>query len=445
MTLPAALAEFGSRQTAPPQPVANIAITAIADGFSAILAGAESEVALRVLKAVGPIADGNAPLFGGKVRLSAPYAALINAVAGHSFDLDDWEEPGNTHPTVVLLPALLAAAHVQPKSGAELLSAYAVGCEIIMRLGELVSMDHYARGFHSTATLGTLGAAGACAKLLGLDKQQMIHALAIATSQAIGYTAQFGTHAKPLQAGFAARAGLEAALLARAGVTGQPATLFDPRGFSGLLGDHDAERLTAVVNALGRPWALEQYGLVLKPWPSCGYTHRIMTAALELRPKLQARLGQIAQIEAVLPDFHLAILPFHMPRDRNEALFSLPACLAQALVKGSLTLADGQERFWLDNRVVQLIDRTRVSSEPARNPLLNYDPEQPDRLTVKMQNGEVLETVCAYPLGAPQNPMGSHELGVKFNSITGRPAEQFVALLKWAETDNVTEFFEGFS
>jgi len=123
---------------------------AMVDCFGCILAGADSEVAQRVSSALAPFGAGSAPLYGRARTLSAPYAAMVNAVAGHAWDLDDWEEPGNTHPTVVLLPALLATAHLRTASGADLCAAYAVGAEIIMRLGEALTLDHYARGFHST-------------------------------------------------------------------------------------------------------------------------------------------------------------------------------------------------------------------------------------------------------------------------------------------------------
>ena len=123
------------------------------------------------------------------IGLTAPAAALANGVAAHAWDLDDWEEPGNTHPTAVILPALLAAAeHDAGRPGnwcarqTQMLTAYAIGTEVIMRLGEAISMSHYARGFHSTATLGAIGAAAAVARLLGLDPEKAGHALGLSVS-----------------------------------------------------------------------------------------------------------------------------------------------------------------------------------------------------------------------------------------------------------------------
>ena len=415
---------------------------AVADCFGCILAGADSEVARRVVTTLHPYGAGPVPLYGRAETLSAPYAALINAVAGHAWDLDDWEEPGNTHPTVVLLPALLAAAHIRSASGADLLAAYAVGAEIIMRLGEALTLDHYARGFHSTATLGTIGVAGAVSRLLHLSQAQTAHALALSVSQATGYTLQFGSNAKPLQAGWAARNGLEATLLAAQGATGQAHVLDHARGFSGLMGRHDADRVAQALSRLGAPWAVQDYGLILKPWPSCGYTHRLMTAALTLRPQVAHRLGEVTAIHARLPDFHAAILPFHIPGTRNEALFSAPACIAQMLVTGNLTLADSAQGFWADPAVDRLGRLTSVTPEPARNTDMNFDPDQPDVLRISLGE-QVLEATCPYPLGAPQNPMNTAQLSAKFAGLTGQQPRSFQGLLDWPNAPDIAGFFQA--
>lgn len=414
---------------------------AVADCFGCILAGADSEVSNRVRRAFDVCGQGTAPIFGTVDTLPGPFAALANAVAGHAYDLDDWEEPGNTHPTVVLLPALLVLAAERKVSGAELARAYIVGFEIIARLGEALSLDHYARGFHSTATLGAIGAAAAGARILNLSKGKTCHAVSIAASQATGYTLQFGSNAKPLQAGFAARTGVEAALLARAGATAQAQILDHPRGFAGQMGQADAANFETVLAKLGAPLAIEEFGLVFKPWPSCGYTHRLMTAALDLRPEVVHRLNDIVAIHAQQPDFHAEILPFHRPRTRNEALFSAPACLAQTLVHGNLSLADGATGFWRDPQVARLIQVTTVRAEPARRPELNYDPGQPDTLAIKLNDRSMLQASCAYPLGSKHRPMCRAQFAEKFQSITGRSAEAFDNLLEWPNTCDVARFF----
>ena len=181
---------------------------------------------------------------------------------------------------------------------------------------------------------------------MGMPAEQTAHALSFAISAASGYTCQFGSHAKPVQAGFAARAGVEAACLARAGLTGQSHVLDHQRGMATLMWGLDHQRLDRALSKLGRPYALSEHGLVLKPWPSCGYTHRIMTCALKLRQRTTT--DQIAHIDAHLPDFHARVLPFGPPANRAEALFSLPFVAATGLLHGDLTLADLDPRIWAD-------------------------------------------------------------------------------------------------
>ncbi len=134
-----------------------------------------------------------------------------------------------------MLPASLAIAP-PVAAGREVVSAYLAGFEVIARLGEALNFEHYDAGRHTTATLGALGAAAACARLTDLSADTTTNALSIAVSAVSGFACQFGSDTKPLQAGFAARAGVEAAYLANAGLTGQAHVLDHPRGRAALLG-----------------------------------------------------------------------------------------------------------------------------------------------------------------------------------------------------------------
>ena len=208
----------------------------------------------------------------------------------------------------------------------------------------------------------------------------------MSVSQAVGYTCQFGSNTKPAQAGFAAKAGLICALLAEAGMTGQHTVLDSARGMNGLMGAGTAETFADMLSAMGKPPALIEHGLLLKPWPSCGYTHRLISCALALRDECGLDTEEIVSIRATMPDFHKAILPFSKPVNRNEALFSVEACLAQTLLHGNLTLADLDQRFWEHPQTVTLASRVNVRTESPLNAALNYDPQQPDRLEIRLRS-----------------------------------------------------------
>ena len=410
---------------------------AVADCFGCILTGADSEVARRVSNGLAVHGLGAAKVYGTRTTTSPGNASFVNAAAGHAYDLDDCEAPANTHPTVVLLPACLAACRGRKISGMQLLSAYAVGFEVIARIGVSVTMDHYNRGFHSTGTIGTIGAAAAVAKLLNLNVPETIHALSIAATQSSGYTKQFGTNTKPIQAGLAARAGYEAACLASAGATAHPEIIESERGFSGLMGIAGRP-----IENLAESWAINEYGILLKPWPSCSYIHRLMTAAMSLRPKIIDRLDEVTAIEATIADFHRIILPYDHPVNREQAMFSVPACVAQILVEGELNRRHFESKFWENTLVARLSDCTRIETQPAKNPALSLDPDLPDRLEIHLGSTVVAQS-CAHSLGVPQNPMSESMLAAKFSANTGLSSEIFENLLNWPQADDATALFDS--
>ena len=166
-----------------------------------------------------------AAVIGTRVRLPAPGAALANGTLMHALDYDDTHPPSICHITTVVAPAALAVAAATGASGAELVTAYVAGCETVARIGAAADGEFHRRGFHATGVCGVFGATVAAARLLRLDAAATTWALGIAGSFAPGLLEFLGdgSSTKRLHAGGAARAGVEAALLAAAGATGPPA------------------------------------------------------------------------------------------------------------------------------------------------------------------------------------------------------------------------------
>ena len=390
---------------------------AVLDTLGCTLLGAESEVARVARRAADGWGDGSAPVFGSGQCLPPPWAAMANGAAAHALDLDDFTFIANDHPSAVMLPALLAACcgHERELSGMDLLDAYLVGLEVIFRLGEAVNMGHYKLGWHTTSTLDSLGASAAVCRLRRLDTAQTAAALSLTTSLGSGYVSQFGTSGKPLHAGFAAKAGLLAASLGAAGATGQVAALDGPVSFASLLVPEGEADFSGATAKLGAPWGIEEHGLGAKVYPSCGYAHRVVDAVLALRAELGLQdISQIESVTASLPDFHLAVLPYGVPRDRTEALFSAPFCIATALATGGNRIEDFSDEAVRREEIRELAGFIRVDGRVTRRPELNFDPEDPDVVELRLADGRSARAAVPVYTGAPGRDLDRERYIAKF-------------------------------
>jgi 2-methylcitrate dehydratase PrpD len=403
---------------APPPPDARArASAAVLDTIGVALAGA-SEPASRIARDVlGGAADDACTVVGGAVRASAPGAALINGTAAHALDYDDMCFVSLAHPSAPLVPAALAAAEVAHATGRGLLDAYVVGFEIEARLGRLMNPRHYQRGWHCTSTLGTIGAAAAVARLLGLDARETGHALAIAASEASGLKENFGTMVKPLHAGLAARNGVLAALLARAGMTASPRA-FD--GDQGFLAAMDSERtgLGAAIADLGSRWEIVDTGVTVKLYPSCAGTHPTLDALLDLRRSEALSADAIDRIEVDVDSVTPRVLIYERPSNGLEAKFSMPFCAAAAVAHGHVGIDTFEAARLGDPVVTALMPRVTMRVDPA------FDGAAPPltraRVTVRLRDGRELTRDASGARGYPANPASDEEFNAKFLDCASR-------------------------
>jgi len=412
---------------------------AFIDTLGCVLGGNRHEDMAGLHRAAGLMGEGAAPAYGTALTFAAPQAAMVNASAAHFEELDDWEEPGNTHPSAVIWPALWALASLQPLAGDKLATAYAAGFESVARLGEAVNYDHYNRGWHSTATLGIVGAAAACAKALGLDAHGMAGAIGLALTQASGYAEQFGSMVKPMQAGFAARDGLSCGLLAQQGLCGNASILDGPRGFVALMADGDMDRLDAGIARINGA-ALDEWGLAMKLHPCCGYTHRLVDCAIEFHEEFNSSdLDAIVSVRLELPDFHHAILNDDWPRQEASARFCLAFVVATALVHGRVGREHIRKPENADARVRGLFERITTQVHKPERPELNFDEAQPDRLTAVLASGREIVRECAWPLGAPQRALSRNQVLTKF-AQSAAPVGVHTELTNWRGAQDIAAF-----
>lgn len=386
--------------THPPRAVER-ACLAVMDTAGCMMLGAGAEPGRIALAAAHGWGAGAVPVPGTHARLPPRAAALVLGAAAHAHDLDDFTLVANDHPSAVLLPALLAAAHGRPVTGARLLDAYLTGLEVLFRLGAALNMGHYNRGWHTTRTLGTLGAAAAVARLTGLDADRTAAALSLATSLNAGSVGQFGTSAKPLHAGFSAEGGLTAAALAEAGATASPRALDGPTGLAALMAP-DGARWQSALAGLGSGWGILEHGLGAKLYPSCGYIHRAVDAAIALHRRLGiAAPDRVAGASVSLPTHFLAILPYGVPETPAEALFSPAWCVAVALATGDNALARFTAAGIADPELRALTARVRIEPRAPLRPELNADSEDPDTVTVRLTDGRAAEESVGIAEGQP--------------------------------------------
>jgi len=390
--------------------------TAVLDTIGCMLAGVADSATESIRRTVANWGEGTCTLVGTDRRAPAPWAALANGAAAHALDFDDYEDPGATHPSAVLVPALLALGEERQARGRDLLEAYVVGLEIIVRLGEAVNLSHYHRGWHSTATLGAIGAAAAAGRLLRLDAQRAGHALGLATSMAAGFKSHFGTMAKPLHAGLATKAGVLSASLAADGMTAACDVLDGEWSVLTLMAGPEAEGFERALQGLGGPLAIEAYGVVVKPYPCCGYIHGTLDGVLDLRRAEALSSADIAGVTARIPARNREILTYPRPQDHMQARFSLEYCAAVAALHGAVTVADfapeavarPELRAWLPN--------VTLETHPLHDKSSDLACQEPDVVTLRLAGGGERRIEVAHLRGTPARPMSGAEMSQKFHA-----------------------------
>ncbi len=273
-------------------------------------------------------AGGSSSVVGRSARSPAPVAAFINAAAAHALDYDDTHTGMRGHPTAPVFAAVLALAEARQLPGDAALQALVAGVEAECLLGEMLGTGHYERGWHATATLGTFGAALGCCTLLKLDDSQCANAIGLAATQASGLRRSFGTMAKPIQVGAAARAGLEAAVLSAAGVTGPEHALEGDGGFASLHGA-SLVRSSEVATDLDH-WRLPDTRF--KYHASCFLTHSAIEAARLIAASANGRVERIERVDVLVSPTAAEVCDRAAPQDGLEAKFSLQATVAMALL-----------------------------------------------------------------------------------------------------------------
>jgi 2-methylcitrate dehydratase PrpD len=378
---------------------------------------AESTAAfLATARALG-MAAGNSGVFGDAARYTPAGAALLNGALAHSLDFDDTHAAGSLHPGAPVIPAALAAGEMVGASGADVLAAIIAGYEITCRVAlALPAGEHYDRGFHPTATCGAFGAAGAAARVFGLNAGQVAGAFGTVLSQAAG-SLQFlanGAWTKRFQVGWSALNGLTAATLVREGFHGASEALEGRHGFMRAYAPNPTPE--RVVQDLGTAFELMQ--TAVKPYPSCRYGHAGVDAALALRAEHNLRPEEIDGITLGLPKSGMLLVGEPAakkadPRNVVDGQFSGPFVIAAALATGAM----GWDSYRLleDSTVRALLPKVRCVMDPE------IEAEFPANMSGKVTidaRGQTFSKKVVVPKGEPSNFLTEAELRAKFAGLT---------------------------
>jgi 2-methylcitrate dehydratase PrpD len=407
-------------QDLPPEAV-HWAKVSIVDTVGCALAAVDEagpRIAERVLTAGA--AAGPSLVWGTRRRIPVLDAAVVNGTAAHALDYDDVGGSIAGHPSIPILPGIVALAEALGASGRDLVNAFVTGWETQARIGHGVNMHHYEKGWHPTATLGVFGGTAGAARLLGLDTEHTATALAIAVSLAAGVKANFGTMTKPLHAGQSTRHGVYAALLAREGFTANAAAFEHKQGFFEVFngeGHYDPDRILA---RWADPLDILDPGVGLKQYPCCASTHSAIDATLLLRERHGLRPEQVAAIESVTHARALAHTDRPDPGSPLDAKFSVQYCIARALMHGEVGFQHFEGEAYRDPQVRTLLPRIRTRVHAHQPSGHGMEEHFECDLTITTHAGERYSAHVDQPLRGPQNLVPPDRLEAKFRDCAAR-------------------------
>jgi len=354
-----------------------------------------------------------ATIIGLGRKTSVTSAALVNGVFGHVLDYDDTNQIFIGHGSVVVVPAIFALAEKLGASGKDMLTAYMLGIEVQWKLGEaLVDCgDHYARGWHSTATVGAFGGTAAAAKLLRLNEEQAANAFGIAASEVGGFQEQFGTHCKAFHAGRANEIGVRAALLAQGGFTSARSAFEGKVGWLKLVAEKfDLSKL----DRFGQPWGILEEtfgrGMNLKAHPVCASALGAVEGMQSLMQNYRFTAEDVELIECGVRPHSLNILMYHEPMTGLQAKFSAEYWPAITLLRGRLGLREITDEIVSDPQVQALIRKVKVYPDPS----ITVSTARVN-IKVTLKDGRTVSEAYFPAKGAADNPLSKAELADKFN------------------------------
>jgi 2-methylcitrate dehydratase PrpD len=345
-------------------------------------------------------------VIGQSFRTSPQLAALANGVAAHIMDYDMSSLLGQ--PTSPIIPALLPLAESTGASPSEVMAAFIVGFEVCMRFARAAPEQASIGGWHAVSSIGTMGAAMACARLLKVPRDTILDILGIAASLSGGLSVNFGTMTKPLHSGTSARNAVTATLLGRSGFTANPAALENNSGYFQAF-DRGMKVSFEPFAELGHRYDIVELGFKPKRYPCGGLGHTSIDATLELRNEVRA--SDIAAIKTAITKYAASRIGDKYPTSIESAKFSMPYVAAYTVLYGPPMLKAFTEESIRDEKIKEMARKVSIAVDPEFADLLI---DSPSRVTVTLTDGRTVQRMRYYASGTPQVPLTSAQVEEKF-------------------------------
>lgn len=391
-----------------PSTVVELAKTRILDLLSAGLAGYRLGLYRALFEILG--GKGEATVWGAGVKYPFRDAALLNSFMAHSTYMEDGSRYTGGHPSSTVIPAVLALGEARRSSGKEIILSVVAGYDVFLRLGKAIYPSTTVRGFQSTAVVGALGSAAACASLLRLDPEQSKNALAIASNLGVGLKEALKTpESQPLQVGRSSEGGILAALFAEKGVAGCDDIL--ENGF--LKAFADTPKDGEIISDLGKKYLIEE--TYIKVHGGCRGNHAPTDVILSLVRDHQIPADEIREIRVKVDSVTL-IAEIHNPANGKQAQFSIPFSIAVAILDGNASLYQFSDEKVNDRRVRELMDRVSVEVDKSLDK--DYPHKRGSHGEIVLKDGRRLSSAIDIARGEPESPLTVEEIQEKFVLLT---------------------------
>jgi 2-methylcitrate dehydratase PrpD len=407
-----------------PQKVIDQAKFCFLDFLGVTLRGSKTQGALAINNV---IKKGNESEIIGHKKANILDSALANGIAAHSLDLDDGHRFAQLHPGACVIPAALSTCEAYNRTGKEFISSIVAGYEVAISLGILINPEHRNRGFHSTGTCGTFGAAAAACRALNLNKMETMHALGLAGTQASGLleSDHSGSMGKHLHAGKAAQSGVLSALLAKEGFTGASTIIEGKEGFLSAMAD---ENIKDKKLEIGNFHILDGY---FKKYPVCRHLHSTIDASLDILKENNIEKVDIQKI--IVKTYKIASNHDNYDPKTKEAIRqSLPVSLAIAVENGNLSL----DNLKINSEIAKISSKIVIECDENLDELYPY--KRSSKVIIQTGNQSFNKQVDL-PKGEPESQFTLIELKEKFNELNHDVNIDILSVMENLEEYNVKD------